>query len=141
MEGRSLFWYFVILFVFSAEIHGYPICTKSSSLLPCIVGMTKVMNFRLHIDLIKFFDEYITGRSKIIRKNDLTHQQTLLDNEQMTRNLQDELTFHKTELLNVENQYLNHQLKFWTMLQDHPLTQNHESWLENYRQQSRQGNT
>ena len=87
MADRSLFWYFVILLAIFSEINGFPLCPKSTSLLPCIVGMTKVMNFRLHIDIIRFFDEYITGRAKIIRKNDLTHQETLLLNEQMTRNL------------------------------------------------------
>ena len=87
MADRSLFWYFVILLAIFSEINGFPLCPKSTSLLPCIVGMTKVMNFRLHIDIIRFFDEYITGRAKIIRKNNLTHQETLLLNEQMTRNL------------------------------------------------------
>ena len=87
MADHISFWYFVILLVFSAEINGFPLCPKSSSILPCIVGMTKVMNFRLHIDVIRFFDEYITGRAKIIRKNNFTHQETLLRNEQMTRNL------------------------------------------------------
>ena len=109
---------------------------------------------RLHTDIIQFFDEYVTGRADFIRKNELNREAAEF-NKHLTEKrhhvrlrfyfsvfkpdlfnkliFQEELTNHKIELFNLTNQYLNSQVTFWTKKQDQPISQDHESWLTNYK--------
>merc|ERR1711881_99763 len=102
-------------------------------LFSCFLHAHNIVKFRLHTDIIQFFDEYVTGRADFIRKNELNREAAELDKHQTEEKHHKELTNHKKEYLNLTNQYLHSKVTFWTKKQDRPISRYHESWLTNYK--------
>merc|ERR1712141_544242 len=137
MNIFKLFSCFLIFFMFEIDgrtLSNMPLCsTTSSSSLPCFLHAHNIVKFRLHTDIIQFFDEYVTGRADFIRQNELNREAAEFNKHHTEKRHHEELTNHKIELFNLTNQYLNSQVTFWTKKQDQPISQDHESWLTNYK--------
>merc|ERR1712018_497359 len=112
---------------------GFPLRPVNQDKLQCVLKGPRIIKFRNHLDIIQFFDDWITGRTKILRENAYQLSKTQLEENMQDRAMHEELTKHQSELLNTENQFLNHQVEFWNSKMDQPLNSHHLNWINYYK--------